>query len=102
MNEKYGVPRDIKARMKMIGLFMADISFVGLSGIIALRYATKIFPTEQWFQMILFIVLSMLLSLYLVFPANGGKKNWHTLYLFFRRRRRRYISLDYQKRTGER
>ncbi|RID95979.1 hypothetical protein DYJ42_04845 [Streptococcus constellatus] len=102
MNEKYGVPRDIKARMKMVGLFMADISFVGLSGIIALRYATKIFPTEQWFQMILFIVLSMLLALYLVFPANGGKKNWNTLYLFFRRRRRRYISLDYQKRTGER
>lgn len=50
MNEKYGVPRDIKARMKMIGLFMADISFVGLSGIIALRYATKIFLLNNGFK----------------------------------------------------
>jgi len=29
MNEKYGVPRDIYAKVKIIGLFMADIVFVG-------------------------------------------------------------------------
>ncbi len=27
MNEKYGVPRDIYAKVKIIGLFMADIVF---------------------------------------------------------------------------
>ena len=32
MNEKYGVPRDIYAKVKIIGLFMADIVFVGGCG----------------------------------------------------------------------
>ena len=47
MNEKYGVPRDIYAKVKIIGLFMADIVFVGGSAVVALSIGTKIFPTSQ-------------------------------------------------------
>ena len=50
MNEKYGVPRDINAKVKIIGLFMADIVFVGGSAVAALSIGTKIFPTSQWPQ----------------------------------------------------
>lgn len=97
MNEKYGVPRDVYARIKIIGLFMIDLLFVGGSAVLTLSIATKIFPTSQWVQMLCFILLTPVLCLYLVLPANGGKKNWHSMYLFFRRRRKRYISLNYQK-----
>lgn len=97
MDEKYGVPRDIYAKMKIIGLLMADIAFVGLSAVAAVSIGTKIFPTSQWPQMLTFILLTPLMCLYLVLPTNGGKKNWHSMLLFFRRRRKRYISLNYQR-----
>ena len=91
--EKYGVPRDIYAKIKIIGLLILDIAFVGITGVIALSVGLKIFPKSQWIQMFAFIFLTPVLSLYLVLPANGGKKNWHSMFLFFRRRRKRYISL---------
>ena len=97
MDEKYGVPRDIYAKVKIIGLFMADIVFVGGSAVAALSVGTKIFPTSQWPQLIAFMLLTPLMCLYLVLPTNGGKKNWQSMFLFFRRRRKRYISLNYQR-----
>ncbi|MGX9845606.1 hypothetical protein ACR3IL_10020 [Streptococcus iniae] len=100
MDEKYGVPRDIYAKVKIIGLVMADIIFVGGSGLAALTIGTKIFPTSQWPQMLAFILLTPLICLYLLLPANGGKKNWHSLLLFFRRRRKRYVSLNYQRKEN--
>lgn len=95
MDEKYGVPRDIYAKVKIIGLFMVDIVFVGGSAVVAFSIAPKYFPTSQWIQMLCFIILTPLMCLYLVLPTNGGKKNWQSMYLFFRRRRKRYISLNY-------
>jgi len=51
MNEKfsetYGVPRDIFARVKMIGLLIADLFFVGTCTLFAFRYGLKIFPKLQ-------------------------------------------------------
>ena len=95
MNEKYGVPRDIYAKVKIIGLFIADISFVGGSAVAAVHFGTRIFPTSQWAQLIAFVALTPLIALYLILPTNGGKKNWQSMYLFFRRRRKRYTSLNY-------
>ncbi|KXT85323.1 DUF5592 family protein [Streptococcus oralis] len=97
-SEKYGVPRDIYAKVKIIGLLLLDIAFVGITGVIALAVAPKVFPKSQWIQMFLFILLTPLMSLYLVLPTNGGKKNWHSMFLFFRRRRKRYISLNHIRR----
>lgn len=96
-DEKYGVPRDIYAKVKIIGLFMADIVFVGGSAVVAVSVGTRIFPTSQWAQMLAFILLTPLMCLYLVLPTNGGKKNWQSMFLFLRRRRKRYISLNYQR-----
>ncbi|MCB4950884.1 DUF5592 family protein [Streptococcus mutans] len=97
MDEKYGVPRDIYAKVKIIGLFMIDIVFVGGSAVAALSVGTKFFPTSQWPQLLVFIILTPLMCLYLVLPTNGGKKNWQSMFLFFRRRRKRFISLNYQR-----
>ena len=105
MNEKfsetYGVPRDIFARVKMIGLLIADLFFVGTCTLFAFRYGLKIFPKQQWIQMLLWVLVSSFTALYLVPPTNGGKANWKTIYLYFRRRRRRYISIDYQEKRGK-
>lgn len=98
MDEKYGVPRDIYAKVKIIGLVMADIVFVGGSAVAAVSVGTRIFPTSQWPQLLAFVVLTPLVCLYLVLPTNGGKKNWQSMFLFFRRRRKRYVSLNYQRR----
>lgn len=97
MTEKYGVPRDIRARIKIIGLFFVDFIFIGASAVAALTFGMRVFPTNQWPQMIAFILLTPLMCLYLVLPTNGGKKNWHSMVLFFRRRRKRYTSINYQR-----
>lgn len=97
MTEKYGVPRDIRARIKIIGLFFVDFIFIGASAVAAITFGMRLFPTNQWPQMIAFILLTPLMCLYLVLPTNGGKKNWHSMVLFFRRRRKRYISINYQR-----
>ena len=93
----YGVPRDINARVKIMGLIILDIIFVGGSTLLAFVFGIKIFPNEQWMQFLAFMVLTAIWTLYLVLPTNGGKKNWRTIYLFFRRRRHRYISIDRMK-----
>ena len=97
MTEKYGVPRDIRARIKIIGLFFIDFIFIGASVVAAITFGMRLFPTNQWPQMIAFILLTPLMCLYLVLPTNGGKKNWHSMVLFFRRRRKRYTSINYQR-----
>ena len=48
--EKYGVPRDIYAKIKIIGLLILDITFVGITGLIALSVGLRIFPKSQWIQ----------------------------------------------------
>ena len=78
----YGVPRDINARVKIMGLIILDIVFVGGSTLLAFVFGTKIFPNEQWMQFLAFMVLTAI---------------WRTIYLFFRRRRHRYISIDRMK-----
>ena len=40
----YGVPRDIYARVKIIGLILVDIVFVGLSTLLSFIFGTKFFP----------------------------------------------------------
>lgn len=97
MTEKYGVPRDIRARIKIIGLFFIDFIFIGASAVAAITFRMRLFPTNQRPQMIAFILLTPLMSLYLILPTNGGKKNWHSIVLFFRRRRKRYTSINYQR-----
>lgn len=97
MTEKYGVPRDIRARIKIIGLFFIDFIFIGASAVAAITFGMRLFPTNQRQQMIAFILLTPLMSLYLILPTNGGKKNWHSMVLFFRRRRKRYTSINYQR-----
>ena len=100
MDEKYGVPRDIYAKVKIIGLVMADIVFVGGSAVAAVTNGTNIFPTSQWPQLLAFLILTQLKCLYLVLPTNGGKKNWNSMFLFFRRRRKRYVSLNYHRKEN--
>lgn len=94
MNEKYGVPRDIYAKVKIIGLFISDIVLIGGSALIAITFGPKIFPPSMWIQMFAFIFLTPLITLYLVLPSNGGKRNWQSMYIYFRRKRKRYISIN--------
>lgn len=98
MDEKYGVPWDIYAKVKITGLVMADIVFVGGLAVAAVSVGTRIFPPSQWAQILAFVIQTPLVCLYLVLPAGGGKKNWQSVFLFFRRRRKRYVSLNYQRR----
>ncbi len=97
MNDNYGVTRDIFAKVKLGGFFIANIAFVGGAGFLGSMYAQKIFPATQFIQMILFIILTILIAVYLVFPFNGGKQNWHSLLIFLKRRKKFWISFDWDK-----
>jgi len=97
MDGNYGVPRDLFTQVKLVGFFLRDIVTVLGSGFLGFILATKIFPPDQWIQMIVFILLSPIIALYLVLPTNGGKQNWHSLLLEIKRRKKFWISFDYDK-----
>lgn len=100
MNDNYGVTRDIFAKVKLVGFFIADLAFVFGTGFLAMLYAQRIFPPTQIIQMIIFIALSIIIAIYLVLPANGKKKNWHSILIFLKRRKKRWTSFDWDNIPG--
>ncbi|EGO8510071.1 hypothetical protein [Enterococcus faecalis] len=100
MNGNYGVPRDIFASIKIVGFIVWDILFVFGSGFLAFLLAPKVFPMttiSEVIQMVIFILLSTAIAFYLVLPANGGEKNWDSLLIAVKRRKKRWISFDWRK-----
>ncbi|MCQ9212407.1 MULTISPECIES: DUF5592 family protein [unclassified Streptococcus] len=93
--ETYGVPRDIYSKVKIVGLLLRDIALLLGSFSLAIMLGTRIFPKEQALQLLLFIVWTPLTVGYLLLPHNGGKRNYGALYVYLRRRKKRYISLDF-------
>ncbi|WP_019789884.1 DUF5592 family protein [Streptococcus sobrinus] len=96
MNEKYGVPRETKSSVKIYGMLIRDISLVIGAALFSVISATKIFPSTQILQMILYIFLIPLLVIYLLLPHNGGKRNYNAILLVLwpTRHRRRYTSIS--------
>ncbi|EPT35483.1 DUF5592 family protein [Streptococcus agalactiae] len=97
MKDSYGVPRDIYAKIKILGIFLMDIVFVSLTGVLAFTFGMKLFPPQEWPIFLVFWLLSVTLVIYLLLPIRGGKKNWQSILLFFRRRRKRYISINHRQ-----
>lgn len=92
----YGVPRDLRARIKIIGLYMVDILFVAGTILFSAMFASKIFVPKQLIQMIMFILLSGFIMLYLRLPINGGKRTWRSFYLYIRRRKKFFRSFEWR------
>lgn len=82
----------------MAGLLIRDIAILVVSLTLAIVVGTRVFPKEQILQMLVFIVWTPLMVGYLLLPHNGGKRNYGALYVYLRRRKRRYISLDFERR----
>ncbi|MCB5954589.1 hypothetical protein [Enterococcus sp. CWB-B31] len=100
MNGNYGVPRDIFASIKIVGFIVWDILFVFGSGFLAFLLAPKFFPMTtlpEIIQMVVFVILTAVIAFYLVLPANGGKKNWHSLLIVIKRRKKRWVSFDWRR-----
>lgn len=97
LEENYGVPRDIFVRMKILCFYVVDAACVGGSGFLASLIAQKLFPQTQPIQMLLFDVMTSVIAFYLLLPANGGKKNWHSFYILLIRRKKRWVSFDWDR-----
>lgn len=95
MDGGYGVPRDIFAKMKIVGLLAWKLLVLGVSCIGGVLLGQHVFPSTQPLQMFAFMVLTPVIALYLVLPTNGGKSNWESLLNAIRRRKHRWISFDW-------
>lgn len=99
LNGNYGCLRDVFYKNKMGSLYLSDYAIVISSLILGIVLSSQFFLSEMIVRKILFVLIITFISLFLVFPANGNKKNWQSIMLFFSRKRRRYIS--FQKNMGE-
>ncbi|WP_373756988.1 hypothetical protein [Streptococcus ferus] len=102
--QSYGMPRDLFASVKMYGVRIISIAFVGVSTALAMQLtgSGKVFPKEQFLEYCLFVILTFFMTLYLMFPFNGGKNNLHAIRIFLTRRRKFYRSLNRLKRNNSR
>lgn len=97
MNGNYGVPRDVRAKVKLSMFYLLDLVIMAGTTLIAFFLATSIFPPGQVKQMIAFIILTIGIVFYLILPTNGGKKNWQSFLIILKRRKSRWISFDFWK-----
>ena len=95
-NRPYGFPRDLFASVKLYGIRLFSLMFVFGAPLAAMQFTGggKVFPKEQTVEYILFVILTFIISLYLMFPFNGGKNNLHAIRIFLTRRRKNYHSID--------
>ena len=71
MKDSYGVPRDIYAKVKILGVFLMDIVFVSLTGILAFTFGMKVFPLSPTRVASLFSLLALKCYFGRVFIITG-------------------------------
>ncbi|MGT2930180.1 hypothetical protein ACVR1G_08145 [Streptococcus dentasini] len=97
MNENFdtfGIVKDTKTATKMWMFLMRDFLIIAVTVTITFMFALNYFPPSMWAQMLLFMLLVPSLAVYLLLPYNGGKRNYHAVWLTIRLRRHRYIALN--------
>lgn len=94
MNQTYGVPRDIYARIKIYGLLLRDIGILGVTFVVVFTFQGSIFPPNAWLQTLLFPIVSTLIAGYLIMPVNGGRRNYNLFWLSIRRHRFLWFSFE--------
>ncbi|WP_019773942.1 hypothetical protein [Streptococcus sobrinus] len=97
MNEDFnvfGIVKDTKTVSKMWMFLMRDFIIVAVTVTATVMFATSIFPPGMLIQMLLFIILVPSLAIYLLLPYNGGKRNYHAVWLTLRLRRHRFTALN--------
>ena len=94
MNQTYGVPRDIHARIKFYGFLARDLFILAGTGLGTFTLQGNIFPPNAWLQMFAFPILSVTIIGYLLMPVNGGRRNYHLFSLSFRRHRFLWVSFQ--------
>lgn len=94
MGNDYGIPRDIYAHAKYLGALLTDIFIVLGTPLVTFVVETNMFPPNAIFHIIVFPIISTCLAVYLILPANGGKKNYHQIMLNLRKHRFLWISFE--------
>lgn len=94
MGNDYGIPRDIYAHAKYLGVLLVDILIVLGTPLVTFVIGTNIFPPNAITHIIVFPIISTFLAVYLVLPANGGKKNFNQIMLNLGRHRFLWISFE--------
>lgn len=92
--EQFGIVKDIKTVSKMWMFLMRDFVIVTVTITVTFMFATGFFPPTMLVQMLLFIVLVPSLAIYLLLPCNGGKRNYHAVWLTLTLRRHRFTALN--------
>ena len=94
--KKFEIPKEIKAKPRLLGLEMKEFAFVLVIGLFSLTVFSD--TIHKIFVIPFYIVVA--LSLIYLFSSsrhNPGKKNYHSILYFLRRDRGRYYSLDKNK-----
>ena len=90
----WSVPRGYYSKLKYYGINIQKgfISFA--SFMTSLQLQNRVFPHEQTFQFILFVILFNILVIYLLLPTRTGGTNSNAIWYFLTHRKKTYDCID--------
>lgn len=92
--ESYGVPRGIYSGLSYYGIAVKTGLFLVAVFVFSLQAGGVIFPKEQPFQYLAFIILFNILGIYLIIPSGSGVPNWKAIVYCHRNIKKKYISIE--------
>jgi hypothetical protein len=90
----YTITRGYYSKLKYYGVNIQKSFVVFGSFMLAMQTQDVIFPAEQFFQFILFVILFTSLVTYLVLPARTGGINANCIWYFLTHRNKHYFPID--------
>lgn len=90
----WSVPRGYYSKLKYYGINIQKgfISFAAF--MTSLQLQERVFPHEQIFQFILFVILFNILVIYLLLPTRTGGNNANAIWYFLTHRKKTYYCID--------
>jgi hypothetical protein len=94
LNGNYTIPRGYYSKMKYYGINLQKGFIVFGAFMLAVQTQNVLFPTEQFLQFVLFVILFTTLVFYLVLPTRTGGTNVNAIWYFLTHRNKRYFPID--------
>ena len=93
-NVSWGYPKGLYAKTVYYGIPIVKAAVVVGVVVFELQLRTRIFPDDWIWQFILFFLLSVILTVWLMLPSKAGGSNARAVMYFHRKRKHKYWSIE--------
>lgn len=94
LNGHYTIPHGYYSKLRHLGINVQKGFIVLVAFMFAMQTQNVVFPTEQFLQFVLFVILFTTLVFYLVLPTRTGGTNANAIWYFLTHRKKRYFPID--------